>query len=182
MTIRRLVLALPLLAFAFTVRAQESTPPPPEETTPPAGESIPYDLEIGFRTLQISGNEDMYRTQINERSGLLLRSFTLLTTDPGFGTSKLVDRFRVDARDLGVGPAGSLRIEADKIDLYRFRLGYRRNNSFSALPAFANPLLGQGIIPGTAHLRPDAQLPRCGPRSLSRPQRDGRSWGFRFTA
>lgn len=142
---RFLALALPLLAFALTARAQETTPP--EETTP-ARESIPYDLEVGFRTLQISGNEDMYRTQINEESGLLLRSFTLLTTDLGGGTSKLFDRFRVDARELGVGPAGSLRVEADKTDVYRFRLGYRRSNAFSALPAFANPLLGQGIIPG----------------------------------
>lgn len=117
-TCRSLALALPLLAFAIAARAQ--------------------DLEVGFRTLKISGNEEMYRTQINERSGLLLRSFTLLTTDLGGGSSRLFDRFRVDAADLGAGPAGSLRIEVDKNDLYRFRLGYRRINDFSALPAFAN--------------------------------------------
>ncbi|HUF67213.1 MAG TPA: hypothetical protein VMM79_01080 [Longimicrobiales bacterium] len=141
---RFLALALPLLALTLTATAQEETAPAEE----PAGESLPYDLEVGFRILQISGNEDMYRTQINERSGFLLRSFTLLTTDPGFGPPDLFDRIRIDARDLGAGPAGSLRVEADRADQYRFRLGYRRNNSFSALPAFANPLLGQGIIPG----------------------------------
>jgi hypothetical protein len=32
--------------------------------------------------------------------------------------------------------------------LYRFTLGYRRTDNFSSLPAFANPLLGQGIVPG----------------------------------
>ena len=160
---RSLALALPLLAFALTAGAQQSTPPkdstPPTESTPakvttpakdstPSEASVPYDLEIGFRTLKVSGNEDMYRTQINERSGLLLRSFTLLTTDLGGGSSRLFDRFRVDAGELGAGPAGSLSIEADKTDLYRFRLAYRHTNAFSALPAFANPLLGQGIIPG----------------------------------
>ena len=146
MTIRRsLALALPLLAIALAARGQQATPP---KDATPAKDSIPYDLEVGFRILHISGNEDMYRTQINERSGPLLRSFTLLTTDLGGGSSKLFDRFRVDAAELGVGPAGSLRIEADKTDLYRFRLGYRHTNAFSALPAFANPLLGQGIIPG----------------------------------
>jgi hypothetical protein len=121
---RSFMLALPLLAFAFTAGAQE---------TPPANDSIPYDLEVGFRILHVSGNKEMYRTQINERSGLLLRSFTLLSTDLGHGSSGLFDRFRIDAADLGAGPAGSLRIEADKNDLYRFRLAYRHSNAFSAL-------------------------------------------------
>src|ERR1700736_2118594 len=164
MTLRRsLALSLPLLALALTAGAQESSPlkggtpakagTPAKDSAPakedtPAREALPYDLEIGFRILHVSGNEDMYRTQINERSGLLLRSFTLLTTDLGDGSAKLFDRLRVDASDLGVGPAGSLRVEADKSDLYRFRLGYRHSSAFSALPAFANPLLGQGIIAG----------------------------------
>lgn len=149
MTIRRsLALALPLLAFGLALRGQEQAPPKEEAAPPPAQESSPYEVEIGFRTLNLSGNEDLYRTQINERSGLLLRSFTMLTTDVGAGSSRFVDRLRVDAADLGAGPAGSIRIEADKADLYRFRLGYRHSDAFSALPAFANPLLGQGVIPG----------------------------------
>jgi hypothetical protein len=142
--------------------AKDETPPkdetpakdetPPKDETPAAeaalpGDGNPYELEVGFRTLQISGNEGMYRTQINERSGLLLRSFTLLTNELG-GSSRFFDRLRVDAADLGAGPAGSLRIEADKRDRYRFRLAYRHSNAFSALPAFANPLLGQGVLPG----------------------------------
>jgi hypothetical protein len=200
---RSLALVLPLLAFAYSAGAQESTPPPtsppppaatappstvpaPAETAPstpaadaaptpeatPAPPREPYELEIGFRTLNVSGNEGMYRTQINERSGLLLRSFTLLTSDLGGGSSRFLDRLRVDASDLGAGPAGSLRIEADKADLYRFRLGYRHSNAFSALPAFANPLLGQGIIPGqhtynrTRHTL-DADLDLWPERSLS---------------
>ena len=90
----------------------------------------------------------MFRTQINEPGGLLLRSFTLLTTDLGGSSSRLFDRLRVDASDLGAGPAGSMRIEADKANLYRFRLAWRHTDEFSALPEFANPLLGQGVIPG----------------------------------
>ena len=126
-------LSLPLLMVgALAVQGQTTTP---------------YDVEIGFRTLKVNGNEDMYRTQINERSGLLLRSFTLSTADFE-GKTSLFDRFRVDASDLGAGPAGSLRITAEKSDIYRFNLGYRHTNNFSALPGFANPLLAQGIIPG----------------------------------
>ena len=45
-------------------------------------------------------------------------------------------------------PAQSLRLEASRAGAYRLRFGYRSADAFSALPAFANPLLGQGIIPG----------------------------------
>jgi hypothetical protein len=69
----------------------------------------------------------MYRTQINERGGLLIRSFTLGTSD-----------FKIDVSDLGVGPAQSLWLEGARSGAYRLRLGYRSSDAFSA---FANPLL-----------------------------------------
>src|SRR4051794_25762204 len=133
MTTRTLArwLALPLLVVASVALAQ--APPPP------------IDIEVGYRMTNIGGNEDMYRTQINERSGFLLRAFTMQTV--GEPTS-IVDHFRIDANDLGTGPAGSLRLDAGKSGKYRVRLRYPRTNFFSALPELANPLLGQGIIPG----------------------------------
>jgi hypothetical protein len=108
---------------------------------------LPFDAEIGFRWFDVSGNEGMYRTQINERSGLLIRHLTLATGDFE-GHTSLVDRFRLDVSDLGVGPAGSLRIEADRAGAYRLRVAYRGTEAFSELPAFANPLLARGVVPG----------------------------------
>jgi hypothetical protein len=110
-------------------------------------QTIPIDVEIGYRWLDLKGNEDMYRTQVNEDSGLLLRSFNLSTVDFN-GSTSLIDYFRVDASDLGAGPAGSLRLESGKTGLHRFTLRYRSADAFSALPAFANPVLGSGITPG----------------------------------
>jgi hypothetical protein len=130
MTTRTLArwLSLPLLLVALAATAQ-----------------VPIDIEAGYRWTNVDGNEDMYRTQINERNGLLIRALTM----QGIGSdTSLVDHFRVDATDLGTGPAGALRLDAGKNGKYRVRLGYRRTNFFSALPEFANPLLGQGIIPG----------------------------------
>lgn len=98
-------------------------------------ETLPLNLEIGYRWLDRSGNDFMYRTQINERSGLLIRAFSLVTPE-----------LRIDASDLGVGPASALRLESGRTGAYRLRLGYRSNNSFSALPAFSNPLLSQGVF------------------------------------
>lgn len=108
---------------------------------------IPFDAEVGFRWLDVSGNEGMYRTQINERDGFLIRRFTMATGDFE-GRASLVDRFRIDISELGTGPAGSLRLEAGRAGTYRLRLAYRGTEAFSELPAFANPLLGQGVVPG----------------------------------
>ncbi|MEO8215548.1 MAG: hypothetical protein ABI718_00535 [Acidobacteriota bacterium] len=125
------LLSATVVAVAFTAQAQ----------------TVPFDLEIGYRWLDLKGSEDMYRTQINERDGLLIRNFTLATSDFS-GRTTFMDRFRVDVSDLGAGPAGSLRIEAEKSRRYHLRVGYRSTNAFSALPGFANPLLGEGIVPG----------------------------------
>ncbi|HEV2719385.1 MAG TPA: hypothetical protein VG323_05165 [Thermoanaerobaculia bacterium] len=121
-------LSLPMLLLAAAAFAQ-----------------TPVDVEAGYRWTKVSGNEDMYRTQVNERSGFLIRALTW----QGIGSdTSIADHFRVDASDFGTGPAGSLRLDAGKSGKYRLRLGYRHTNFFSALPEFANPLLGQGIIPG----------------------------------
>ncbi len=100
-----------------------------------AGAQTLPDVEIGYRWLSLHGSSDVYRSQINERSGLLLRSFTYNTTDNLLG-----DHLRIDATDLGVGPAGALRIESGRSGSYRFNLRYRRADAFSAIPTFA---LGQ---------------------------------------
>src|ERR1051326_5599363 len=75
----------------------------------------PFELEAGYRWLGLKGNGDMYRSQINERSGFLIRSFTMSAQTDS------IDRFRVDISDLGVGPAGSLRIAADHGNLWKLR-------------------------------------------------------------
>jgi hypothetical protein len=110
-----------------------------------SGQAVPLDLELGYRFVDVNGNRDMYRSQINDREGILLRSLTFSTGTIG---GSFIDSLRVDAFDLGAGPAGRFRLEAGKTGLYRLRLDYRRMEFFSALPAFANPLLTSGIIPG----------------------------------
>ena len=139
--------------FSFTLGAQqtpaaEPTPAPQPVAASPAGSpGVPFDIEFGYRFLDISGNRDMYRSQINEREGFLLRSFNFATTDFG-GKTTLVDNFRLDMSDVGIGPASAIRLEAGRAEAYRLRLSYDRREQFSALPAFANPLLSSGVIPG----------------------------------
>ncbi len=102
-------------------------------------QAIPFDIEVGYRFLDVIGNEESYRSQINEREGFLVRSIHLGTDGKTNGFS-VVDHLRIDGADLGVGPAGSLFLDAGLTGAYRLRLSYRHLDQFSALAGFANPL------------------------------------------
>ncbi|MEO7921928.1 MAG: hypothetical protein ABIT01_20875, partial [Thermoanaerobaculia bacterium] len=132
---------------ATAVPTAQATPTAPAAAPVASSFAIPFDIELGYRFLDVTGNQEMYRSQINERSGFLLRSFNFATTDFG-GHTTLVDNFRLDMSDVGIGPASAIRLEAGRAQDYRLRVSYDRREQFSALPAFANPLLGAGVIPG----------------------------------
>src|SRR5512146_2010513 len=87
-----------------------------------AADAPNFDVELGYRFTDIKGNEDMYRSQINEREGFLLRAFTLSAGGP-VGTG-LFDQLRLDASDLGVGPAGAFRLQAGRAGKYDLRVTY----------------------------------------------------------
>ena len=102
-------------------------------------QGFPAEFEVGYRFLSITGNEEMYRSQINDREGFLIRSLHL-ATDQKYEGFSIVDRFRLDGADLGAGGAGFLRMEAGLTGTYRLRFQYRNTQYFSALQGFANPL------------------------------------------
>ncbi|HEY0788824.1 MAG TPA: porin [Thermoanaerobaculia bacterium] len=118
--------------------------------------AVPYEIELGYRWSSIDGNEAMYRAQINERDGFLIKSFTLQTTDFG-GRMGLFDHIRLDASELGAGPAGMFRLEAGRSGSFNLRFNYRQADMYSALPRLANPFLASGIIPGQHTLDLDRQ-------------------------
>lgn len=103
------------------------------------GQAIPFDLEVGYRFLDVIGSEESYRSQINEREGFLVRGVHL-GTDGKTDGFPILDHLRIDGSDLGAGPAGSLSVDAGLTGAYRLRLSYRHLDQFSALAGFANPL------------------------------------------
>lgn len=130
-SLRFLALAGPLLLTAVGLGAQ---------TVP----TIPVDIELGYRWVNVTGNEQMYRTQVNDRQGLLLRS---LLYDSG-GPLSALDFVRVDASDVGAGPAGMIKLSAGRSQTFRLDFSYRHQDFYSALPAFANPFIDAGVVPG----------------------------------
>ncbi len=137
-------LGLSLLPTAAPAQpsAQSSAQPAAQSSSP-----FPIDIEFGYRFLDVSGNRDVYKSQINEREGLLVRSLTLSLGDLAQKTS-FVDRLRLDIGDLGTGPAGSLKLQAGRDGAYDLGITYRRAELYNALPAFANPVLESGVTPG----------------------------------
>ncbi len=110
-------------------------------------QSTHFDIEMGYQWVDVNGNEDMYRTQINQDEGFVLRDFSLNYTDPT-GDATFVDSFRIDAAGFGGNPAGRFRLWMGLKKAYRLRIFYNQLQNFSALPAFANPLLDSGVTPG----------------------------------
>jgi len=111
------------------------------------GQALPIDLEVGYRFVDVSGSEEAYRSQINERPGFLVRSFNLSTADLNGGTT-LFDQLRINAADVGAGPAGAFRLQVGRHRDYLLNFSWRHSEPFSALNGFANPLMSQGMIIG----------------------------------
>jgi hypothetical protein len=130
---------LSLIALAIVIGAF-STPPLEAQSTS-------ADIEVGYQWVDIEGNEDLYRTQLNQTDGFVLRNLSVNYTDPS-GDATFADNFRIDAAGFGGSPAGRFRLWLGLRKSYRVRLFYNQYENFSALPAFANPLLDDGIVPG----------------------------------
>ena len=109
-------------------------------------QAVPVDVELGYRFVDVTGNDQEYRTQINDRPGVLLRSLDFTGTPDMFGG--LLDTLHVDASDVGAGPAGQLRFVAGQNNVFKLSFTWRETDLYSALPAFANPFIDEGIIPG----------------------------------
>jgi len=130
-TLRLSIAAFSILAAASMVSAQ----------------STAFDIELGYQNVDVNGNEDMFKTQINQDSGFVLRNLSINFIDPS-GDSGFADRLRVDASGFGGNPAGRLRFDMGRDGTYRLRLFYQEFQTFSALPAYANPQLDDGLMPG----------------------------------
>jgi hypothetical protein len=110
-------------------------------------QAIPFDIEVGYRFLSVSGNDEIYRSQVNEREGFLIRSIHL-ATDEKYAGFPLADKVRIDGADLGAGPNGFLRLDAGLSGVYRLRFTYRNSQFYDWVnPAFVTQIAGPVTTP-----------------------------------
>ena len=107
-------------------------------------QDVPLDVELGYRWTDLSGNEEMYRSQIDERDGFQIRSLSWGLGD--IRDTNAIDHFRIDAADLGIGPQGLFRVEAGRTGYWKLNASWRRNEHYSNLPTIANPFLESGTL------------------------------------
>ena len=112
-----------------------------------SAQTTQFDLSAGYQWVDITGNKDMYRSQVNQDDGFTLGSFSLLVVDQKTA-GRWFDRLRIDASDVGAYPQSRFTVHARKADAYDLRISYFRSKYFTALPEFANPFAAQGVVPG----------------------------------
>ncbi len=91
----------------------------------------------------VGGSHDVYRTLVNLGEGPRLFDGNLRYRDPA---GKFADEFDLTGHSWGGDPYNTLLLRARKSGVYSLRLDYRNVAYFNALPSFANPLLGEGIL------------------------------------
>ena len=130
-------------------------------------QAIPLDLEVGYRWVDVSGNEQMYRTQINDRPGLLLRSFNYTSVGAARRRpSRLSPRRRLGHRRGARRPAAPRRPERSTCTSSRFT--WRRDRPLQRAAGVRQSVPRRGDHPGPADLQPAAQHLRRDARASSR--------------
>jgi hypothetical protein len=118
----------------------DSAKPPVEVNDYLGSYQVISSIEFGARTLDVSGSDNKYRSDLNYRPGVRLfdSSFLLRKKEGGGGP---FDEFLVNTSGWGGDPTGYTRINVEKAGLYQFDANIRRSRYFNALASLANPLL-----------------------------------------
>ncbi|MCB9386090.1 MAG: hypothetical protein H6509_15880 [Bryobacterales bacterium] len=114
------------------------------QTTTAQGEHWSGFADVRNRFVQdVGGSFQTYRSVVNLGEGPRLYDAEMRYTKPG---GRWADEFLVTGDAWGGDPYNTARLEANKAELYDFRLRYRNLAYFNDLPTFANPLLGEGML------------------------------------
>lgn len=118
------------------VRNPEEKPAPPETGRIMGDYSIRSSLEVGYRFVDVRGNSDLYRSEVDVRRGLRVLGFSLDARSIS-GQSHFFDFLRADVSNAGGDQSQSFSVRADKTRFYKFDASVRRFDYFRFLPAFA---------------------------------------------
>ncbi len=122
--------------------AATATQPAPA-TTPAGREFGNYQVEqsvvFGYRFTEITGNQAIYDTFINQHQGPRLLEQNLSTHSTN-GTGKLFDDLSVNSFGWGGDPENVARARVSKNLWYDFNFLFRRDQNFFGYNLFANPL------------------------------------------
>jgi len=103
-------------------------------------------LDFGNRwKAGFSGNEDLYRSQLDLGEGPKLFSGVLSIFAPN-NSNRFFDRLELRMNSWGGEPYNTARVRAVKTGIYELRFDYQNVAYFNSVPFFANPLFEQGNL------------------------------------
>ena len=106
--------------------------------------TIDGEIDVRYRIVgDLKGNSDVYRSVVNLGEGVRLFGGRFRYSAP---TSKTLDLLEISGTGWGGDPWVSTRVDGRRNGVYEFSVDYRNVAYFNNLPAFANPLLAQGVL------------------------------------
>lgn len=100
-------------------------------------------MDIGYRWVGTpAGSFETYRTVVNLGQGPKLLAFDLTIAEP---SRRWFDTIHVRGSGIGGDPFPTFHFDAKKAEVYRLNIDYRGIALFDNLPAYADPLLANGI-------------------------------------
>jgi hypothetical protein len=139
--------APPAQAPAAAAQAPEQQAAAPADTAKaadnPAPASEPWitgSMYLGYRArTDVAGSFQEYRSLVDLGEGPKLFDLNFTIQDP---KKRLFDRIDAWAQDWGDDPYTTAHVNARKLGIYDFSFDYRNLAYFSAVPSFANPVVG----------------------------------------
>jgi len=121
--------------------SQSQTQPGPTqpEGWETSGYTIHQSIEVGYRSSDVTGSEQMYNTLVDQRSGVRLLDQSLSMQSENH-EGLLFDDLFISSFGWGGDPNNALRARIDKAKWYDFRAAFRRDQTDFDYNLLANPL------------------------------------------
>ncbi len=133
-------------ALLTQMRAQQPVPSPSPNT---GNYTIKSSVEIGVRGLEVNGDHEKFRSDLNYRAGLRMFDSSFVLEDNSSGP-KPFDNLLVQSSGWGSDPSGSFRMNMDRTGLYKFDSNFRRVRYFNNLKNHA-VMWSQPVPLGSEH-------------------------------
>lgn len=126
------IFAIFCIASSTSSRAQTPTPSPSRSAENVNGYEINSSVELGVRGLEVNGDHEKYRSDLNYRPGFRLFDSSILIEDKT-GRVRPFDSALIQASGWGSDPSSSFRMNMDRDGAYKFDANVRRVRYFNNL-------------------------------------------------
>jgi len=129
-TLRMFSVGFAAAAISLTTYAQSPSPSPDSDER----YTVKASTEIGGRWVEVSGNENKFRSDLNYKNGFRLFDSSIVIEDNGDASDfKVFDSALIMASGWGSDPSGFVRANMERTGLYRFDATVRRVGSYNFL-------------------------------------------------